>query len=114
LGWRQLPRSWRVAFAGLFYALAAMVATALWTLRNGGPDLVAGHYFANSHGSLTPISLATFHHLQLAEQRLLSGVAGWFYLFGVLFNASRMRQASREVSPSRAEDAPPGPQLGGA
>jgi hypothetical protein len=89
--WRQLPSSRRVGFSGLFFALWAMVMTALWSLRNGGPEIVNGDYFANSHGSLTPISLATFHHLQLAEQRALSGVAGMFYLLGVLFNIARTR-----------------------
>lgn len=82
----RVSRSRLVVAAALFVGLWVIGVTALWSLRNGGPDMAHGRFFANSHGSLTPISEATFHHLRLAEQRLFSAVPAAFYLLGVLYN----------------------------
>jgi hypothetical protein len=97
--YKRMPRAWRVLASVLFGGLWAIAVTALWSLRNGGPDVVNGQFFANNHGSLTPISRAAFHHLQLAEQRLFSAVPAAFYLVGALYNGTTRRTgAPGEIS----------------
>jgi len=59
--------------------------TALWMLRNGGPTTVNGLFYANNHGSYTPITETMYHELQLAEQRLFTAVPAAFYLFGAIY-----------------------------
>jgi hypothetical protein len=61
-----IPRELIILGAGLFVAGWASAMTALWTLRNGGPDVSHGRFYANNHGSLTPLAEGEYHHLQLA------------------------------------------------
>jgi hypothetical protein len=98
----EMPRAWQLIGGALFFVFWLLAATALWTLRHGGPAIVNGHTFARNHGSLTPISLSVYHELQLAEQRLLTAVAGAFYLLGVLYNAVVLRSSQRRYTTTRS------------
>jgi hypothetical protein len=86
--WNQASPWERLVTYAPFLALWTIGMTALWSLRHGGPEIVHGQFFANNHGSLTPISRSTFHSLQLAEQRLFSAVPAALYLLAALYNGS--------------------------
>src|SRR5436190_1922008 len=58
-----IPARVKALGVGVFFACWAFAMTALWALRNGGPDALHGHYYANSHGARTPVSEGEYHHL---------------------------------------------------
>jgi hypothetical protein len=94
----RLPLIVLVLAHSLFLACWILAATALWDLRNGGPDIVNGAFYANSHGALTPISETRYHQLQLAEQRLFTAVPAAFYVFGAMYLLWLLRRPRVESS----------------
>ena len=94
----RLPLVLLVVGMTLFLACWVLTTTALWTLRDGGPDIVNGSFYANSHGSLTPVSETRYHQLQLAEQRGFTAVAAGFYVAGALYLLWLLRRPGAEGS----------------
>jgi hypothetical protein len=87
-------RLWTLG-SGLFFGYWLLGMSALLRLRNGGPDAVGGRFYANSHGSLTPISEAAYHRLQLAEQRVFTAIPAAFFLVALLYNVRGARTTTR-------------------
>jgi hypothetical protein len=81
----RLPLVVIVVGVTLFFACWVLTMTALWTLRDGGPDIVNGSFYAYNHGSLTPVSEGRYHQLQLAEQRVFTAVPAGFYVAGAVY-----------------------------
>jgi hypothetical protein len=64
-----------VAIRVLAALLIAGVLSSFAFLK-GAPENHSGHYFANSHGTLTPLSKDEFDHQVALVQRMVSGFTG--------------------------------------
>ena len=61
-------------------------------MRHGGPKIDHGRYILNEHGSVTVTSRAGYLDAKAAEQRLVSAIAGVFYLVMIAWNFRRLEE----------------------
>jgi hypothetical protein len=111
----RLPLVVLVLGIALFLACWLLGASALWMLRNGGPTTVNGLFYANDHGSYTPITETRYYELQLAEQRGFTAVPAAFYLVGAVYLMWLIRgprEQPRSLQPLSKRGSEDIPQLG--
>lgn len=90
----HLPLGVLIVGMALFLACWLLAMSAFRTLSDGGPATVNGLFYADNHGSYTPITEARYHELQLAEQRVFTAVPAAFYLAGAIFLSWFVRRST--------------------
>jgi hypothetical protein len=101
----ETPRTrtgWAVSALFVGYWLLGM--SALLRLRDGGPEKDGSQFYADDHGSLTQISKATYHQLQLAEERVFTAIPAAFMLIAFAANVALALRAVESTGAGRVPD----------